>query len=92
MTPAVPLLQDFLTDSASRFGEKIAVETEGGEKSYADIARESDSLASFLREMGLGRGDRVLVFADNTIETIVSFWAALKADGVISIINPLTKA
>ena len=41
---------------------------------------------------GVQRGDRVVVFADNTVETVVSFWATLKANAVITIVNPLTKA
>jgi amino acid adenylation domain-containing protein len=38
------------------------------------------------------RGDRVIVYADNTAETVVSFWAVLKANAVVSVVNPLTKA
>ena len=34
----------------------------------------------------------MVVFADNTLETVVSFWAVLKANAVVSIVNPLTKA
>ena len=33
-----------------------------------------------------------MVFADNTVETVVSFWATLKANAVIAIVNPLMKA
>ncbi|MFO0675385.1 MAG: AMP-binding protein [Polyangiaceae bacterium] len=40
---------------------------------------------------GLQRGDRVVVFADNTVETVVAFWATLKANGIISIVNAQTK-
>ena len=41
---------------------------------------------------GVERGDRVVVFADNTVETVISFWAVLKANAVVSIVNPLTKS
>ena len=34
----------------------------------------------------------MIVFADNTVETVVAFWAVLKANAVVSIVNPLTKA
>ena len=33
----------------------------------------------------------MIVFADNTVETVVAFWAVLKANAVVSIVNPLTK-
>ena len=32
------------------------------------------------------------MFGDNTVETVVAFWAVLKANAVVSIVNPLTKA
>ena len=33
----------------------------------------------------------MIVFADNTVETCVSFWGVLKANAVVSIVNPMTK-
>jgi len=33
----------------------------------------------------------VIVFADNTVEAVVAFWAVLKANAVVSVVNPLTK-
>jgi acyl-CoA synthetase (AMP-forming)/AMP-acid ligase II len=33
----------------------------------------------------------VIIFADNTVETVVSFWAVLKANAAVCIVNPLTK-
>ena len=38
---------------------------------------------------GVERGDRVaIVFADNGVETVVAFWAVLKANAVVSIRQP----
>lgn len=37
------------------------------------------------------RGDRVVVFADNGPEAVVTFWAALKADAVVSVVSPQTR-
>ncbi len=33
-----------------------------------------------------------MIFAENTVETVVSFWAVLEAGAVVSIVSPLTKA
>ncbi|MET3580518.1 amino acid adenylation domain-containing protein [Mesorhizobium robiniae] len=33
-----------------------------------------------------------MIFADNTVETVVAFWAVLKANAVVCIVNPLTKS
>jgi HemK-like putative methylase len=52
----------------------------------------ANALAHALVARGVERGDRVVVFADNTIETAVAFWAVLKANAVVSIVNAQTKS
>jgi amino acid adenylation domain-containing protein len=92
MNHAVPLLHDYLIDSARRLPEKIALVCQQQRISYAELDSRSNALAHALVRRGVERGDRVVVFADNTVETVVSFWATLKANAVITIVNPLTKA
>jgi acyl-CoA synthetase (AMP-forming)/AMP-acid ligase II len=59
--------------------------------SYGEIEARSNAIANYLVASGVERGDRVIIFADNTVETVVSFWAVLKANAVVCIVNPLTK-
>jgi len=92
MQPGVPLLHDFLEASAQRLPDKVAMVCQGHRPTYADLERRANALAWALRERGVERGDRVIVFADNTVEAVVSFWAVLKANAVVSMVNPLTKA
>lgn len=89
---AVPLLHDYLIDSARRLPDKIALVCDGQRLSYAEIDERSNALAHALARCGIGRGDRVVVFADNTVETVVAFWAVLKANAVVSVVSPQTKA
>ncbi len=89
--PATPLLHDFLEAAAARHPDRVAVVANGKRVTYAEVETQANAIAHTLQRLGVTRGDRVLVFADNTIETAVSFWAALKANAVPSIINPLTK-
>jgi amino acid adenylation domain-containing protein len=88
---ATPLLHDLLLHSASKLPEKIALVCKKTRLSYGEIDAQSNALAHALERRGVARGDRVIVFADNTAETVVSFWAVLKANAVVSLINPLTK-
>ncbi len=37
------------------------------------------------------RGDRVMIFGNNTVETVASLWAALKANATVCVVNPMTK-
>ena len=71
---------------------KIAVIAGGTRLSYADLDERSDRLASALLAHGVSRGDRVVVFMENTWETTVAIFAVLKAGAVFCPVNPATKA
>ncbi|MER9235598.1 acyl--CoA ligase [Mesorhizobium sp. M0622] len=89
---AVPLLHDYLTHSASRLGGKVALVCGNQRVTYGDLDMRSNAIAHHLSEAGIARGDRVVIFADNTVEAVVAFWAVLKANAVVCIVNPLTKS
>jgi len=88
---AVPLLQDLLMKSSERFPGKTALVCGVRRASYGEIDKTSNLVAHALVDIGVERGDRVIVFARNTIETAVAFWAVLKASAVVSIVNSSTK-
>jgi amino acid adenylation domain-containing protein len=81
------MLHDYLKAS-----EKTALVCAGQRLSYRELDERSNALANSLVAGGVERGDRVIVFADNTVETVIAFWAVLKAKAVVSIVIPLTKA
>jgi amino acid adenylation domain-containing protein len=88
---AAPLLQDYLLATARRLPDKVALVCDGERLSYREIDARSNALANALVERGVVRGDRVVVFADNTVQTVVSFWAVLKANAVAVVINSQTR-
>lgn len=88
----VPLLHDYLLHSASELADKVALVCMKQRVTYGELDNRSNALANSLSEAGVMRGDRVVIFADNTVEAVVSFWAVLKANAVVSIVNPLTKS
>ena len=88
----VPQLHDYLSHSAARAPDKVALVCKEQRFTYAQLEQRANELATTLTARGVRRGDRVIVFADNTVETVVSFWAVLKANAVVSIVNPQTKA
>lgn len=90
--PATPLLHDFLEASAARLPDKVALVVKGVRVTYRALDTQANALAHALIESGVERGDRVVIFADNTVETVVAFWGVLKANAIVSVINPLTKA
>ncbi|WP_181174701.1 AMP-binding protein [Mesorhizobium sp. B2-8-9] len=92
MHGAIPLLHDYLRHSADRLGDKVALVCGGQRVTYAEIETRANNVAQHLADAGVTRGDRVMIFADNTVETVVGFWAVLKANAVVCIVNPLTKS
>src|SRR5215471_18066692 len=85
-------VEEFLTNSARRFGDKVALVAGGARVTYCELDRASDRLAGALAAGGIARGDRVIVFMDNCREAVIAIFAALKAGVVFSPINPSTKA
>ncbi|GAA4110901.1 class I adenylate-forming enzyme family protein [Aminobacter aganoensis] len=85
-------LEQFLRDSARLRGDKTALIARDARLTYAQLDSLSDRLAGALGDLGIGRGDRVLVFMDNCWEAAVSVFAIAKAGAVFSPVNPSTKA
>jgi len=89
---AVPLIQDFLINSAKHLSQKTALVCGPRRVSYYEIERISNIISYKLKEMGVERGDRVVLFSGNSVETVIAFWAVLKANAIVSIVNPATKS
>ena len=84
-------VEEFLESSAARLPEKTALVAGSRRLSFAEVDRLSDRLAASLVDRGIARGDRVVVFMENSWEAVVSIFAILKAGAVFSPVNPSTK-
>ncbi len=85
------LVHDFLTLSAKRFPNKEALVLGNRRLTYKDIDHQSDLLATSLIKLGVGRHDRIVIFADNAVETIISIYGILKAGAVFILLNGTLK-
>ncbi|MBK6652164.1 MAG: AMP-binding protein [Betaproteobacteria bacterium] len=85
------LLHDHLHGSALAFPDKIALVCGVQRVTYGELEAGSNALANRWVAQGVQRGDRVFIYADNSVEAVTAFWACLKANAVASVINPLTK-
>ena len=64
---------------AGRDGDVALIEPEAGRRvTYGELDARSNALAHTLVKNGVERGDRVILYADNTVECVVSFWAVLR--------------
>lgn len=64
--------------AARRHPDAIAVRCSGRELTYAGLDRLADVYACRLRLAGVGRGDRVVVHTDKSLETVAAFQAILR--------------
>ena len=85
------LLHHSLEATSRQLPDKTALVCDGKRYSYAQIDHMATELAAFLQRRGVQRGERVAIFMDNTVETVVGIYAALKAGAVFMPVNPLTK-
>ena len=84
--------EQFLRESAKRFPDKTALVAGARRLTYSQLDDLSDELAQGLVDRGVSRGDRVVLFLDNSPEAVVSIFAVLKAGAVFCPVNPSTKA
>ena len=94
--PDVPLHQ-FIKDTTSRIPHQTALTTPAAlpllgrisrDVSYAELDRASDALAAALVDLGLKKGDRAAIVMPNSVAFVISFYAILKAGGVVAATNP----
>ncbi|MEY9906728.1 acyl-CoA ligase (AMP-forming) (exosortase A-associated) [Catenulispora sp. MAP12-49] len=72
--------------------ERPAVTFKDGTLTYGRLAEQVGAAAAGLRALGLERGDRVLVYLEKRLETVVALFAASAAGLVVVPVNPLLKA
>lgn len=82
-------LGQVLPCSEARFNSKIAVIVGETCHSYRHLNRSSNRLANALVALGVRPGDRVTLHSANGWEWIVSYYAVLKAGGIINPVNAL---
>ena len=85
------LVHHFLENSASRLPHKIALICGEDRLTYEEVNTLADSLALGLGELGVERQDRVVIFLDNSVESVISIFGILKARGIFIVLNPTMK-
>src|SRR5699024_8487136 len=82
-------LHQFLLDSEQNFGDLKAVHFMGKEFSFKQIVSEARKLAHFFQEKGLNKGDRAACMLPNSPQSVITYYGALMAGGVVVQVNPL---
>jgi len=75
-------LTTLLSQTARRFPDRVACVCAGHDITFGELDARSSRIAGALRSAGVGVGDRILLFAPNSIAVAEVFAAALKAGAV----------
>jgi acyl-CoA synthetase (AMP-forming)/AMP-acid ligase II len=78
------LIHHFLEQSAQRFPDKIALIHEDVRATYAQINSGANQLAHWLISRGIQMGDRVVLFLENCLEYVVSYYGVLKTGAIVA--------
>ena len=82
-------LGEVLPAAARQFGDKTALVTGGRRFSFHELNQLSNRLADSLRGIGVEAGDRVTLYAPNSWEWVVSYYAIHKLGAVANPINAM---
>jgi fatty-acyl-CoA synthase len=76
--------------SARRYPDKPAFICYDNAMSFARLKSEAERLAGFLQaRCGVAKGDRVILFAQNSLDFVIAYYAILRADAVVVPLNPM---
>ena len=82
-----------LERGAREHPERAAIHYYGTEISYGELKRDADALAGWLQKRcGVRKGDRVLLYLQNSPQFVIGYYAVLRADAVVVPINPMNLA
>jgi fatty-acyl-CoA synthase len=90
--PQTPLHYN-LEVTAARYPDRACTIFYDTPLTYRELKREVDALAGYLQQAcGVAKGDRVLLFLQNSPQFMIGFYAILRADAVVVPVNPMNLA
>jgi fatty-acyl-CoA synthase len=79
-----------LARCAAQHPERPAIHYYGSDLTYGELRREVDALAGFLQQRcAVRKGDRVLLYLQNSPQFVIGYYAILRADAVVVPVNPM---
>ena len=85
-------LWDTLATNARRYPDKAALVFFGTTVSYRQLMEGAERLAARLDQLGVQRGDRVVLCMQNCPQLVMAHFAILRANAVVVPVNPMNRA
>jgi len=83
-------INHFLENAAQKYPDKKAVWYKERWMTYAEIDLLSNKVASYLKDRGVRRGDRVAILYENSFDYVIAYFAALKTGAIEVSLNTET--
>jgi carnitine-CoA ligase len=78
--------------AAERFGDSVAITDGQRHVRYRDLPDHARKVAGYLRELGVGEGDRVVIVAENCMEILELLLACSWLGAILVPLNPASKS
>ncbi|MGQ9723173.1 MAG: AMP-binding protein [Candidatus Jordarchaeum sp.] len=88
--PNIPLHQT-LDDTAKRLPDKTSLIYYGTEIPFKEVKENADRFATILADIGVEKGDRVMLYLENSPQFVMAYYGAHKAGAIIVPANPMFK-
>ncbi len=81
-------VHDFLALQSSRNPDRVAVIYGDQRVNFGEIDNKARNMAVSMLRLGIRSGDRVGICLPNSVEFVISFFAVLRAGGIVVALNP----
>ncbi len=92
INPPTMALWNNLAISAMRYPAKPAIIFFDRSIHYAELAQQAERLAARLHQLGVNKGDRVVLCMQNCPQLVIAHFAILRANAVVVPVNPMNRA
>ncbi|MBO4683739.1 MAG: long-chain fatty acid--CoA ligase [Desulfovibrio sp.] len=82
-------LHVFIDEAARDYPDRPAVIFHNRRISYARLKEDAERFAFGLKELGIGKGDRIAVMLPNLPQALTAFWGVVKNGATLVMVNPL---
>jgi len=86
--PAIPV-HELLNNTTAKFPDNAAIIFYDNKLTYRQLNTLVDKFAAGLQQLGLKKGDRVAVYMANCPQSVIAYYAILRAGGIVVPSNPL---
>ncbi|MEM7373372.1 MAG: amino acid adenylation domain-containing protein [Bacteroidota bacterium] len=88
MSTQLYLLHQSLDVSAAKFPDKLAFKSGKHAVSYSEMHKKSGQLARLLIELGVKKGDRVGIYTNRSLESVIGVYGILRAGAIFVPLDP----